>query len=58
MLKITALYTPPADPDAFDAHYAQVHVPLAGSLPGLVRMETARQVGTPDGSPAPYHRTA
>ena len=58
MLKITALYTPPADPAAFDEHYTSVHAPLAATMPGLVRMETARQLGTPDGRPAPYHRTA
>jgi uncharacterized protein (TIGR02118 family) len=58
MMKITALYTPPSDPAAFDEHYVRVHIPLASTLPGLVRMETARQVGTPDGSPPPYHRTA
>ncbi len=58
MMKITAMYTPPTDPDAFDEHYAAVHIPLVHQLPGLVRLETARAVGTPDGSPAPYFRTA
>lgn len=58
MMKITALYTPPTDPAAFDEHYAAVHLPLAASMPGLARMESAKAVGTPDGSPAPYHRTA
>ena len=58
MMKVTAMYTPPSDPAAFDEHYTAVHVPLAQGLPGLVRMETAVMVGTPDGSPAPYHRTA
>lgn len=58
MMKITALYTPPSDVEAFEAHYLPVHAPLAQTLPGLVRMETSRAVGTPDGSPAPFHRTA
>lgn len=58
MMKITALYTPPTDPAAFDEHYLSTHLPLASTLPGLVRMESARVVGTPDGSAAPYHRTA
>lgn len=57
-MKVTVLYTPPTDPAAFDEYYLSTHIPLAATLPGLLRMETARQVGTPDGSPSPYHRTA
>jgi uncharacterized protein (TIGR02118 family) len=58
MIKLTVLYTPPSDVEAFDAHYSSVHLPLAGQLPGLVRAETSVVVGQPDGSPAPYHRMA
>lgn len=58
MLKLTVLYTPPSDVEAFEAHYTDVHVPLAASMPGLERMEASVCVGTPDGSPAPYHRIA
>ncbi len=58
MMKLTVLYTPPADVEAFDAHYTSVHLPLVDTLPGLLRAETSVCVGTPDGSPAPYHRIA
>ena len=58
MMKITVLYSPPSDPVAFEEHYLAVHMPLVAQMPGLVRAESARQVGTPDGSPAPYYRTA
>ena len=58
MLKLTVLYTRPSDVDAFESHYTGVHVPLVAALPGLVRSETAVFVGTPDGSPAPFHRIA
>jgi uncharacterized protein (TIGR02118 family) len=58
MLKLTVLYTPPTDVPAFDEHYLSVHLPLAGSMPGLVRAETSVCVATPDGSPVPYHRIA
>lgn len=58
MMKVTALYTPPTDPEAFEAHYLSVHAPLAETIPGLVRIETARAIGNADGSAAPYHRTA
>lgn len=58
MMKLTVLYSPPAQVEDFDAHYTSVHVPLALELPDLVRAETAVVVATPDGSPAPYHRMA
>ena len=58
MIKLTVLYTPPSDVEAFDAHYTSVHLPLAAQLPGLVRAETSVVVGQPDGNPAPYHRMA
>jgi uncharacterized protein (TIGR02118 family) len=56
MVKVTALYGPPADPAAFERHYADAHMPLVYKIPGLGRIEEARVIGTPDGSPAPYHR--
>ena len=58
MMKLTVLYSPPAQVEEFDAHYASVHVPLASALPDLVRAETSVVVATPDGSPAPFHRIA
>ncbi len=58
MMKVTALYSPPTDVAAFEAHYTSVHMPLVATMPGLVRAETATVAGTPDGSPPPYHRTA
>lgn len=58
MIKLTVLYGAPASPEAFEDHYARVHVPLAQTLPGLARLETARVVPGPDGSAAPYYRIA
>ncbi len=58
MIKLTVLYTPPAQVEEFDAHYTSVHLPLAQQLPGLVRAETSVVIGMPDGNPAPYHRMA
>lgn len=57
-MKLTVLYSPPAQREEFDAHYTSVHVPLALELPDLVKAETSVVVATPDGSPAPYHRIA
>ena len=53
MTTVTALYSTPADVEAFEAHYLSTHAPLVDAVPGLVRQESARSTGTPDGSPAP-----
>lgn len=58
MMKLTVLYSPPAQVEEFDAHYTSVHLPLAVQLPDLLRAETSVVVATPDGSAAPYHRIA
>jgi uncharacterized protein (TIGR02118 family) len=55
-VKLVLLYNQPDDPAAFDAYYLGKHVPLASTIPGFLRLETAVVVGTPDASPSPYHR--
>ena len=57
MIKLTVLYGPPTDTSAFDAHYRDVHAPLAKKIPGLTRFE-AGTVTTLDGSEPPYHLMA
>jgi uncharacterized protein (TIGR02118 family) len=37
------VYATPTDPEAFDRHYREVHVPLSKTLPGLRRYTLARQ---------------
>ena len=32
-----AIYETPADPQAFDRHYTEIHIPLGRQLPGLRR---------------------
>ncbi|MCW2581870.1 MAG: Ethyl tert-butyl ether degradation EthD, partial [Klenkia sp.] len=36
MHRLLISYGEPADPGAFDAHYRDIHAPLAGRMPGLV----------------------
>lgn len=55
MTTLTVLYGVPTDPDAFEEHYRSVHAPLARELPGLQGFSVTKVVGTPDGSPPPYH---
>jgi uncharacterized protein (TIGR02118 family) len=54
MLKLTILYHHPADVDAFEHHYAQVHVPLVEKIPGLRKTEWTRFLAAPGGA-APYY---
>lgn len=57
MIKLTVLYGHPDDPEAFEEYYANTHLPLVDEIPDFQRYETARIVGTPDGSEPPYYRT-
>jgi uncharacterized protein (TIGR02118 family) len=50
---VLALYKKPADPAAFDAHYANNHAPLAKQLPGLVSYTLGR-----GGESDPYYLIA
>ncbi len=36
------MYDEPDDPEAFDRHYREVHIPLAKKLPGLRRYTISR----------------
>ncbi len=57
MVIFLALYTTPTDPQAFDRHYRNVHVPLAKQLPGLRRYTLSRNV-TPVRGDDPYYLVA
>jgi len=55
MARMVVIYRTPKDPAAFDAHYFDVHVPLAKKLPGLRKYEVSRRpIATPAGGPEPY----
>jgi len=51
VVKLIALYKPPADKDAFLDHYRNVHTPLVRRLPGLRKIDVARTFGSPGGEP-------
>jgi uncharacterized protein (TIGR02118 family) len=55
-VKLVVLYTQPDDPDAFDKHYLEVHMPLADALPGLERSETSRFMSAIDRGEKTYFR--
>jgi uncharacterized protein (TIGR02118 family) len=56
-VRFLALYETPADPEAFDRHYREVHIPLGRRLPGLRRYAVGRDVAAVRGG-APYYLVA
>ena len=49
-----AFYKEPADREKFDKHFFEVHLPLVGKVPGLVKAEVSRFTG----KNAPYYLMA
>ncbi len=54
--RFLALYETPADPEAFDRHYREVHIPLASRLPGLRRYTVGQDAAAVRG--VPYYLAA
>jgi uncharacterized protein (TIGR02118 family) len=49
--RFLAAYETPADPEAFDRHYREVHIPIGSRLPGLRRYAVSRNVAAVRGTP-------
>jgi uncharacterized protein (TIGR02118 family) len=49
--RFLALYETPADPQGFDRHYHQVHIPLLRRLHGLRRYSVSRDLTALHGAP-------
>lgn len=58
--KVIVLYPTPTDVNAFEQAYAREHVPMVTpqNFKGMTKFVAARILGTPDGSPPPFHRVA
>jgi uncharacterized protein (TIGR02118 family) len=52
--RLLVLFETPADPEAFDRHYREIHVPLAHRLPGLRRYTAGRDIAAVRGG-EPYY---
>ena len=53
--KLVVLYARPDDPESFDKHYRDVHVPLVEKIPGLDKFEWATFAAAADGGELSYH---
>jgi uncharacterized protein (TIGR02118 family) len=58
MVKMSILYGHPQDPAAFEKYYAETHLPLAGKMQGVRKLELAKVVATPGGGAPAYYRLA
>lgn len=58
MIKCIVLYNFPTDPEDFERHYFDTHLPLAAQMPGLHHREFAKATKGPEGQPPPYYRIA
>jgi uncharacterized protein (TIGR02118 family) len=58
MIKLTVLYGQPKSAEAFEKYYAETHMPIAGKMKGVNKIELSKVVGTPDGSSPPIYRLA
>ena len=58
--KVVVLYPTPTDVHAFDRAYTQEHVPMVTpqNFKGMTKFVASKVVGTPGGTPAPFHRIA
>jgi len=54
VVKLVAMYKKPADVDAFEKHYKEIHTPLAKKMPNLQKMEVTHLFGSPGGEPKFY----
>ncbi len=54
MVRVLVLYNTPADPEAFDRYYNEIHIPLARQLPGLLRYTVSRNLAALGGDAKYY----
>jgi uncharacterized protein (TIGR02118 family) len=55
MVRLTVLYGQPADPQAFDDYYWNVHIPIAARMRGWTRWTVEKVIQNPQEPPSPYY---
>ena len=58
MVRFLVVYDTPADPEAFERHYREIHIPLAKQLPGLRRYTISRNHRGVRGDASSYYMIA
>src|SRR5712691_6591186 len=57
-VKITVLYGQPKSPEAFEKYYAETHLPIAGKIKGVSRIELSKVAAAPGGPAPAFYRIA
>jgi uncharacterized protein (TIGR02118 family) len=57
-VKLVVLYAQPEQPEEFERHYTEQHVPLVHKMPGLQQFYAGRLVSAGDGGELSYYRIA
>ncbi|HHW36117.1 MAG TPA: EthD family reductase [Bacillales bacterium] len=55
MIKFVALYKHPEDKEKFDEHYYSTHTPITKKIPGLLKMDVTKFIGSPMGGDSEYY---
>ncbi|MBA4537518.1 EthD family reductase [Bacillus aquiflavi] len=55
MIKLIALYKEPKDKEKFDEHYFSIHVPITKKIPGLLKMDVTKIIGSGMGGKSEYY---
>ena len=55
-VKLTVLYAPQKDPDAFTKYYLSKHMPMVDKVPGVKKTEVATVLPAPKPPAPPYYR--
>lgn len=58
MANVLVLYKTPKSTEAFDKHYAAVHIPLAKKIPGLKKYDISKGPVTTPAGPSGVHLVA
>jgi uncharacterized protein (TIGR02118 family) len=58
MVKLTAIYGHPTDPEAFEKHYSETHGPIAMKIPHLKRVDLAKVIASPGQDRPAFYRIA
>ncbi len=58
MIKLTVLFGHPTDAAAFEAYYANTHLPIAATMKGFDRVEYTKFLPAPDGAAPAHYRMA
>ncbi len=58
MVKVTVLYGHPENTEVFEKYYYETHLPIAGKIPNVKKVELTKFIGTPEGASPSQYRMA